>query len=166
MTIRILSASVLSLAFALAAQAGPPAPRLGPVELVQPLPSPYDSSADANAAVEQALARAQATGKRVLIDLGGNWCPDCRVFAAVMQLPEVRQFVGRHFEVVLVDVGRFTNNLDIPARFGVDKVAAVPMVLILSPQGRLLNADDLVALSDARAMTPQAVLDWLAKWAA
>jgi thiol-disulfide isomerase/thioredoxin len=156
-------AVLLSLAGVASAQVT--APQLGSVQLAQPLPLPYDDQADANQAVDAALARAQQSGKRILLDLGGNWCGDCRVFAAVLAVPEVRRFVDGHFEQVLVNVGRFNTNLAIPARFGVDKVKAAPTILILSPDGALLNGDDLIALRDARQMTPQAVLDWLAYWA-
>ncbi|MBV8656906.1 MAG: thioredoxin family protein [Burkholderiales bacterium] len=143
-----------------------PSPKIGQVELAQPLPLPYDVNANAQADVDAALKRAKANGKRVIVDLGGNWCGDCRVFAGILDVPAVKKFVGEHFEVVLVNVGRYDTNLDIPARFGLEKPKAAPTTLIVSSQGKLLNADDLVALKDARSMTPQAVLDWLAHWAA
>ena len=53
---------------------------------------PFDESADANAVVANAFARAKTAHKRVLIDLGGNWCADCRILAGVMELPEMRRF--------------------------------------------------------------------------
>lgn len=154
------------LAAPLLASADVSAPRIGEPQLAQPLPLPYDVNADAQAEVDAALARAKATGKRVIIDLGGNWCGDCRVFAGILEVPAVKKFVDAHYEVVAVNVGRYDTNLDIPARFGLEKPHAAPTTMIISPQGKLLNADDLVALKDARSMTPQAVLDWLAHWAA
>jgi len=153
-------------ALTLPAFADVPSPKIGQVELAQPLPLPYDVNADARADVDAALARAKARGKRVIIDLGGNWCGDCRVFAGILEVPALKKFVDAHFEVVAVNVGRYDTNLDIPARFGLEKPHAAPTTLIVSPQGKLLNADDLVALKDARSMTPQAVADWLAHWAA
>lgn len=143
-----------------------PSPLLGSVELAQPLPLPYNLQADAKAEVDAALARAKISGKRVIVDLGGNWCGDCRVFAGILALPEVKKFVDAHYEVVLVNVGRYDTNLDIPARWGIDKLKAAPTTLIVSPKGELLNGEDTVALMDARSMTPQAVVDWLAHWAA
>lgn len=142
------------------------APKLGQVELARPLPLPYDVNADANAQIDEALARAKTEGKRVIVDLGGNWCGDCRVFAAIMDLPAVKKYVDAHYEVVLVNVGRYDTNLDVPARFGLEKPHAAPTTLIVSPDGKLLNGDDLIALKDARDMTPQQVVDWLAHWAA
>jgi thiol-disulfide isomerase/thioredoxin len=161
---KLALAALISLPLATLAEV--PSPQLGAVELAQPLPLPYNLQADAKAEVDAALARARISGKRVIVDLGGNWCPDCRVFAGILGVPEVRKFVDEHFEVVLVNVGRYDTNLDIPARWGIDKLAAAPTTLIVSPTGELLNKDDTVALRDARAMTPQAVVDWLAHWAA
>lgn len=103
----------------------------------------------------------------MLIDLGGNWCGDCRILAGVMELPDVRRFIDRHYEVVSVDVGRFNKNLQIPARYGFTKrLLGVPTVLIVTRRGRVVNAKDVFALSDARHMAPQAVVDWLTKYAA
>jgi thiol-disulfide isomerase/thioredoxin len=164
---RIKALSLLALlAMPALALADVPAPHIGEPQLAQPLPLPYDVNANANADVDAALARAKATGKRVIIDLGGNWCGDCRVFAGILEVPAVKKFVDAHYEVVVVNVGRYDTNLDIPARFGLDKPKAAPTTLIVSADGKLLNGDDLVALKDARSMTPQAVVDWLAHWAA
>ncbi|MFT3967161.1 MAG: thioredoxin family protein [Sphingobium sp.] len=145
-----------------------PAPRVKATnldQLSQPLPLPYDEKADADRQVAAARARAKAEKKKLLIDLGGNWCPDCRVLAGVLELPEVKAFVKRHYVVVTVDVGRMDRNLQIPARYGVDKVKGVPAVLIVDPRtDKLLNEGRLFALADARHMTPQALADWLAQW--
>ncbi len=70
--------------------------------------APYDEAANADDAVAAAFAKAKVSHKLVLIDLGGNWCPDCIVLANFLRLPEVERFVDRHYEVVAVDVGRLT----------------------------------------------------------
>ena len=144
------------------------APKLGIGTLIE-LPvvemQPYDERANADAVVDSAFARATASGKRVLIDLGGNWCGDCIVLANVMQLPEVKRFLAAHYEVVSVDVGRFNRNLQIPARFGIKgRLEGVPAVLVATADGRLVNEGHVSALADARSMTPQAIADWLAQW--
>jgi thiol-disulfide isomerase/thioredoxin len=127
---------------------------------------PFDESADANAAVASAFVRAKAEHKRVLIDLGGNWCADCRILAGIMALPEVQRFLDAHYVVVSVDVGRFNRNLQIPARFGItERLEGVPSLLIANADGKLIDAGHIAALADARSMTPQAIADWLARWA-
>jgi hypothetical protein len=76
------------------------------------------------------------------------------------------RFVAAHYEWVGVDVGRFNRNLQIPARFGFhDRLKGVPALLIATPEGTLLNGNDVFATSDARSMTPQALADYLARYA-
>ncbi len=134
-------------------------------ELKTPLPYPYAEGADAKAAVAEAFARAKDSGKRVLVDFGGNWCPDCRILAGVMELPEMKSFLSAHYEMVTVDVGMFDKNLDVVKSLGVEKLKGVPTVVIAEPDGRPLNVTNSAELSDARSMTPQGLADWLAKWA-
>jgi thiol:disulfide interchange protein len=150
------------------AVASPAAPRVS-VDSINALSvpeRPYDEAANADGAVDAALARARHRHKRVLIDLGGNWCADCRILAGVMELPEMRSFLDAHYEIVSVDVGRFNKNLQIPARYGITtRLAGVPSFLVVTPDGRLVDRDHISALADARSMTPQGIADWLAQWA-
>jgi thiol-disulfide isomerase/thioredoxin len=156
------------LATSVAGAATTPAPRVS-VQSINDLTvpdHPYDETADADRAVDAALARAARDHKRVLIDLGGNWCADCRILAGIMDLPEVAAFLNAHYEIVSVDVGRFNKNLQIPARYGItQRLEGVPSVLIVTPDGKLVDRDHIAALADARSMTPQAIADWLASWA-
>jgi thiol-disulfide isomerase/thioredoxin len=171
MPMRFLLSALLATTVAGAAIAAPghaPAPHVAMKDfnqLPQPLPLPYDDHGDAAKAVAAAKARARAEHKLLLIDLGGNWCLDCRLLAATMELPRLKPFVDQHYVVVTVDIGRFDKNLDIPAHYGVTKLAGVPNVLIVDPRtDRVRNAGHTAALADARSMNPQALADWLAQW--
>lgn len=162
MLLSILSPVILTAAAPVSA------PRVGIASfeaLPKPLPLPYHAS-DAKAEIAAARARAVKAHKRLLIDLGGNWCLDCRLLAGTMELPQLRPFVAKHFEVVTVDVGRFDQNMDIPASYGIKgRLQGVPAVLIVDPKtNKLVNAGRETALADARSMTPQALADWLAGW--
>lgn len=161
----LLGLALMMTAPALAA----PAPKVSIATLAQlptPLPLPYDPTREAKADVAAARARARAEHKLLLIDLGGNWCGDCRVLAGILKLPEVAGFVARNYVIVNVDVGRMNRNLDIPARYGVKRLDGVPSLLVVDSQGHLKDAGHVAALADARSMTPQALADWLARWTA
>jgi thiol-disulfide isomerase/thioredoxin len=152
--------------------AAAPAPKVSIdsfAKLKTPLPYPYDEKAGVkatNAAVAKAKARAAKEHKLLLIDLGGNWCGDCRVLAGTLELPEVKRFVDRHYVLVTVDVGRFDKNLQVPAAYGITKrLEGVPSLLVVDPKtNKLLDGGHVSALADARHMTPQALADWLAQW--
>ncbi len=153
---------------ALALGASAPAPKL-PITDLKDLPvvttAPYDEAADANAVVAAAFARAKKSHKRVLLDLGGNWCPDCIILANLMRMPGMKDFMTKHYEFASVDVGRFDKNLQIPAHFGyTERLKGVPTVLVATPDGKLVNDGHVFALSDARHMTPQSLAEYLAQW--
>jgi thiol-disulfide isomerase/thioredoxin len=169
MTSRLLAAATLSAlliaAPASAFAAKPPTVALKSLaDLPTPLPYPYDEKADAEADVAAALKRAKKAHKLTLIDFGGNWCPDCRIFASLIEQPDLKKWVDKHYEVVTVNVGRYDKNMQIPARYGVDKLKGVPSFLVVDGNGKLVNDGAFFALTDARHMTPQSIADWLAQW--
>lgn len=166
-----LLAFTAASALALPAAAAAPAPKVSISDYSQlktPLPYPYDEKANADAQLAQAIAKAKASNKLVLVDLGGNWCGDCRILAATLELPEMRAFVRKHFEMISVDVGRFDRNLQIPARYGIhERLEGVPAILVVDPKTdrQLVGKADVAALADARHMQPQDLANWLAKYA-
>ena len=147
-----------------AAQVGPRVSVAKLEALPTPLPYPYDEKADANALVADAFARAKKNGKRVFIDFGGNWCPDCRVLAGVLNLPEVKSYVAKHYEIAAVDVGRLDRNLALVRKFGIRELAGVPTIVIADADGTPVNISNSADLTSVRGMKPQAVADWLARW--
>ncbi|HKT54064.1 MAG TPA: thioredoxin family protein, partial [Caulobacteraceae bacterium] len=152
--IRRFALTALALtAFTLGGAVAAPAPKVGIKNLAAlptPLPYPYDEHADANDQVAAAKAKAAASHKLLLIDLGGNWCPDCRILAGVLALPEVKAFMDAHYVVVSVDVGRFDKNMQIPARYGLSgNMGGVPNLLVVDPRdGRLVDKGHTSALED------------------
>lgn len=165
---RVLGAALLAAGLSLGTTTpslalGLPTPTGLPSTQPVPDPHPYDTSADAHAQVDAAFAAARRSGRDVLIDFGANWCPDCRMLNGVMQMPAVKAWRDSRFETVMVNVDRFNVNMDVAARYGVT-VKQIPTVLVLTPQGRLLDPDGTLALGNARAMSPQASVDQIAAW--
>lgn len=121
---------------------------------------PYDESADAKAALEQALTAAKARQVPVLVILGANWCEDCRALAAAMQRGKSAELIAREFEVVKVDVGNFNRNLDLAARFGNPIAKGIPAAVVLSPAGQVVYATKAGELADARRMSDSGIYDF------
>ena len=121
---------------------------------------PYDESADAKAAVQQALSAAKARQVPVLVILGANWCEDCRALAAAMERGKSAELIGKEFEVVKVDVGNFDRNLDLAARSGNPIARGIPAAVIVSPAGQVVYATKAGELADARRMSDAGVYDF------
>lgn len=129
-----------------------------------PVKTPYPDPALAPVQVKEAFATAARTHRKILLDFGGNWCPDCQMLAGVFALPDVALWLNKYFVIVPVNVERLKANMGIAQSYGAT-ITAIPAVLVLTPHHKLLNPDGLLALGDARTMSPQAVVTLLAEWA-
>lgn len=126
----------------------------------------YEAKADAGRAVNAALDRAAASGRRVLLVMGANWCHDSRALAGWLETPRFAALVSQRYELVFVDVGTPQagrgRNLDIARRFGLEDLPGTPAVLVLSPDGALLNPDTAAGWRDAASRSEEAIYTELA----
>lgn len=148
---------------AIAAPTQAPLPDISKVANITPAREPYPPAELAARQVHEAFLTAAKTNRRVLLDFGGNWCPDCRILAGIFAIPSVSQWLDEHFVIVPVNVGHLDTNMELAQQYGVT-IKAVPTVLILTPQGHLLNPDGTLALGSARQMAPQSVITLLNEW--
>ncbi|MFN3858349.1 MAG: thioredoxin family protein [Caulobacter sp.] len=139
-------------------------------QLPKPLPKPYDEQAtpaQAAAAIDGALARAAKANRRVIVDLGGNWCSWCRMLAAVMELPNVRPFMAENFDVVMInffgDKPLNKQNQAALKRLSIADLDGVPWLVVMEPNGRILASS--YEVTDEDHETPQLMIDWIAQWA-
>lgn len=128
------------------------------------IPDAFDASANAAADIDAALARAEERNANVLLVFGANWCHDSRGLAWRLAQPEVAPLIAADYELVFVDVGMRDRNLDQAARFGVRLIRGTPTVLVLSPEGALLNADSVESWRTASQREVAEVRDYFAQW--
>jgi thioredoxin-related protein len=61
--------------------------------------------------VSEAMTRAKAENKQVLLLFGANWCPYCRALHGLLETdPAVREIVAKGYVVVPVDLGSSGGN--------------------------------------------------------
>ena len=120
---------------------------------------PYDESADAPAAVAQALKQAQASRKNVLLIFGANWCKDCLELDKSMH-GQSADLIAKKFVVVKVDVGQFDKNKDLAESYGNPIKKGIPAAVVLKADNTVLFASKGGELSNARRMSEQGVYDF------
>lgn len=136
------------------------------IDEVVAVEAPYDPQADAHGALDAAFEAAAANRTRVLVKFGGNWCPDCRIMAGMLEIPVIAGFLEAQYEYVAIDVGRYDNNMDVVARFGLEELEGVPTIIIATADGEIINAGTAAEWRTARERDPQDVLDYLRRYAA
>jgi thiol:disulfide interchange protein len=124
----------------------------------------YPDPSQAKADVAAALKAAASTHKRVLLDFGGNWCPDCQVLDIYLHNPANRHILEANFVLVHVNIGHMDANLDIAARYQVPMERGVPALAVLSESGRLLYSQKGGEFEAMRRMDVSAVTSFLVQW--
>ena len=151
-----------SLALALAACATTP----DSAAPAHPEAKSYAVTPDAMGDVDAALARAAASGKRVLVVMGGNWCHDSRALAGWLETPRFAALMAERYELVFVNVGLPQtgdgHNLDVPRRFGLADVPGTPALLVLTADGKAVNLDTAASWRNAGSRSEDAIYTELA----
>jgi thioredoxin 1 len=156
-----------------------PAPSTAPPATAAPTASPaaqasasaagwilYDPGLDAPAAIDAALAQAKVDGKRVLLDFGADWCPDCHVLDSYFEDPRAQAILEDSYHVVHIDVGYFDKNLESATKYGNNVIAVgIPSVVILDAKGTKLVDTAAGELADSRRYTADDIVKFLSSWA-
>ena len=126
----------------------------------------YPETSRAKADIDAALKAAAAQDKRVLVDFGGNWCPDCKVLDINLRRPENAALLRDRYVLVHVNVGDkgVTDNFDVAERYGIPLKKGVPALAVLDAKGKVLFAHRNGEFESMRKMDPKAVHDFLEQW--
>jgi hypothetical protein len=125
------------------------------------LPRGYDATRDAAADIDRAMEAATASGRRVLLIVGGDWCKDCRdldaLFAADSSLAALRD---RNYVTVKVFLGSENRNERVLARY--PTISWVPTLIELRRDGRVRRMVPSTQFHDAQRLVPARVRAFLA----
>ena len=124
----------------------------------------YPDGAQAAADITAALARATREKKRVLLDFGGNWCGDCQVLEIYFHAPPNRGLLEDNYVLVPVNIGRYDENLDLAAKYGVPVSKGVPALAVLDATGQVLYSQRDGEFESMRKLDPASVTAFLMQW--
>ena len=125
----------------------------------------YDPDANASLELRAALAQAAATGRHVLIQIGGNWCPWCIKLDKLFSTDHrIDSLLNADYVPLRVNYSKENKNEEVlkllegPQRFG------FPVLVILDSSGRLLHTQDSGQLEKDGAHDPEQVYRFLYLW--
>jgi thioredoxin 1 len=122
---------------------------------------PYDEAASPAAELPAALEQARASGKRVLIVFGANWCPDCRALDHEFHTSQdVSKLIEARYVVLKVDVGHFDKNLDFARLYGEPIAKGIPSVVVVTPKDEVVYETRAGELANARQMGDKAMVEF------
>jgi len=117
------------------------------------------SDAELTAALEAAKASARANDRRVLLDFGADWCPDCREVLRLSHEPAVAGLLAEKYETIVIDVGRFDRHTELLERYGIDRIATL---VVLDASGERVAQTTLEPITGAaEGLTGEVLAGWL-----
>jgi thioredoxin 1 len=122
------------------------------------------SNEDAKPAVRAALAEAARTHKRVILDFGGNWCPDCLALDYYIHQAPNAELAAKNFVIVHVNIGQYDMNLDVAKKYDIPLQKGVPALVVLDAQGRILVAQRNQEFEKMSRMQSASVTEFLMQW--
>lgn len=98
---------------------------------------PYNLLADSKTEIADSISKLDDEQLLVVI-LGANWCPECRLLASEVESGPLKQLNGAELSFVKVDVNGWDRNMDIVEMLDNPTGGGIPAIAIIDNQSRLL----------------------------
>ncbi len=123
----------------------------------------YDPARDPAADGREAIALAKATGRHVLIELGGDWCVWCRKLDRFLEAnPDLRARLHRQFVLLKVNVSEENDNAAFLA--GLPRFAGYPHAFVADGEGRIIHSQDITEWQEHGRYSRRRFRAFLDRW--
>jgi thiol:disulfide interchange protein len=125
----------------------------------------YDPARNPAEDLKQAIPIAQKENKRILLELGGDWCIWCKHMDDFYTAhPDLLQFRADHYILVKVNVSQENRNEEFLSQY--PQADGYPHIYILESDGTFLHSQDTAELEDgADSYVLEVFMAFLQKWA-
>ncbi len=128
------------------------------------LPTDFDPARDPARDLESALKIAHAAGRRVLVEVGGEWCSWCHILDRFFEAnPDLRRYRDANYVWLRVNWSPENTNQAFLRRY--PAIEGYPHFFVLDAGGRLLHSQNTRALEETKSYDPAAMRAFLVKWA-
>ena len=124
----------------------------------------YDPKRDAAQDVRDASVEAKRTKRRVLLEVGGEWCSWCHHMDDFFQAhPDLTALRDKSFITVKVNFSEENPNKEMLGQY--PAVAGYPHLFVLDSDGTLVHSQDTSALEEGKSYNLERFTTFLAYWA-
>ena len=113
----------------------------------QDRPPLYDPTADSFQDLQDTIAAAQESGKRILLNVGGNWCGWCYTMDGYLKAnDDVRERLEAGFIFLKINMSQENRNEEFLSQY--PKIHGYPHIFVLDSDGTLLHSQDTYYLEE------------------
>jgi thioredoxin-related protein len=124
----------------------------------------FDPTRDSARDIASGVQLAKKLNKRVLLDVGGEWCPWCKKLDKMFTTDAgVAKMLKDKYVVVKVNFSTENENKEVLAKY--PKITGYPHLFVLDKEGKLLHSQDTGLLETGDHHDHDKVMTFLKKWA-
>jgi len=128
-----------------------------PVTEFDPARNPADD-------LKQSITEAQRSGRRIILDVGGDWCIWChRIDDFIAKNDEINSFLNKNFIVVKINFSKENKNEDFLSKY--PQIPGYPHFFVLEKNGGLLHSQNTDKLEQNKGYSKDEMMAFLKKWA-
>jgi len=124
----------------------------------------YDPKRNAERDIRDAVAEAKRTKKRVLLEVGGEWCIWCHIMDAYFEKhPELLAYREKNFVMAKINFSEENKNEPVLSKY--PAVAGYPHIFVLDENGKLLHSQNTGDLEEGKSYNIEKFMAFLKQWA-
>jgi thioredoxin-related protein len=161
MKFKLLFAFIIMISFTyyLSAQTAP-----APKDSVTYQREKFDPKKDAAKEIKETIKIAKKQNKRILLDVGGEWCPWCKKLDKTFhENKDISDFLREKYLTVKINYSKENKNEKVLSKY--PKIEGYPHLFVLDKNGKLLHSQNTGDLESGDHHDPVKVLEFLKKWA-
>ncbi|HMG74577.1 MAG TPA: thioredoxin family protein [Pyrinomonadaceae bacterium] len=124
----------------------------------------YDPKRDAAQDIQDAVKEAQRAHKRILLEVGGEWCSWCHTLDRFFDThAELTQLRDKNFVTVKINFSEENTNKDVLSRY--EAIPGYPHIFVLDSDGKLLWSQNTSILERDKSYDLERLTVFLTNWA-
>ena len=125
--------------------------------------SKFDPNRNAEADIQDAVAEAERTDKRIILDVGGEWCIWChRIDQFIDENKELKDFLNEHYLVVKINYSKENKNEELLSNY--PEIEGYPHFFVLESDGTLLHSQNTGDLEKEKSYDIDKFMTFLKEW--
>lgn len=113
--------------------------------------------------VAAAVKEAGQTNKRILLDVGGEWCKWCHILDEFIEKnTEIKEYLHKHYVVLKVNYSEENKNEKFLAQY--PPIDGYPHFFVLEKNGKFLHSQNTALLEKEKSYDADKIMKFLKKW--
>ena len=123
----------------------------------------FDPSRNPEQDLKDAVVEAQKTNRRIILDVGGDWCIWChRIDNFIDSVKDVSSLLHSNFVIMKVNFSPENKNEEFLSHY--PKISGYPHFFVLDKKGKLIHSQDTGKLEKGKGYSKEKFVAFLKKW--